>query len=118
MQEIWEETQRKATSAQERQRQQADQHRRKEDFNVGDQVYVTTKNWRMDRPGRKLVDQASRPYRIVKKVGHAYELELPDSIRVHPVFSPEKLRLAGRKEPLPGQVVDPPLPIVVNEEQE
>ena len=44
MQDIWEETQRKATSAQERQRQQVDSHRRKEDFNVGDRVYVTTKN--------------------------------------------------------------------------
>lgn len=118
MREIWEETQRRATSAQERQRQQADAHRRKEDFNVGDRVYVTSKNWRTDRPGRKLSDQASGPYRIVRKVGNAYELELPDSIRVHPVFAPEKLRLAARTEPLPGQVVDPPPPIVVNEEQE
>jgi hypothetical protein len=118
MQEIWEETQRKATHAQERQRQQANRHRRTEDFGVGDPVYVTTRNWKLDRPSRKLADQASGPYTVVEKVGNAYKLDLPDSIRVHPVFSAEKLRLAAKTEPLPGQVHDSKPPEVVNDETE
>lgn len=56
--------------------------------------------------------------RIIEKVGKAYRLQQPDSIRVHPVFAPEKLRRAARREPLSGQIIDPPAPVVVNEEEE
>lgn len=52
------------------------------------------------------------------KVGHAYRLDLPDSIRVHLVFSAEKLRLAAHTEPLPGQLQDPKPPEVVDDEPE
>jgi len=31
------------------------------------------------------------PYRILKKVGNLYRVELSDSIKAHPVFSPNKL---------------------------
>ncbi|EAW20693.1 uncharacterized protein NFIA_112170 [Aspergillus fischeri NRRL 181] len=66
-QEIWEETQQRATQAQERQRQQANRHRHREDFNVGDKVFVNTRNCRVDQPGRKLADQAAGAFEIVGK---------------------------------------------------
>lgn len=116
LQEIWEKTRQHATAVQERQRQQANRHRRQEDFGVGDMVYVTTRNWRIDQPGRKLANQSSGPFEIIEKVGHSYRLELPESIRVHPVFAPEKLRLAARTEPLPGQLADPTPPLEVDGE--
>jgi hypothetical protein len=56
----------------------------------------TTKHWKTHRPSRKLADQASGLYRIIERVEHAYRLHLPDSIRVHAVFAPEKLHLARR----------------------
>jgi hypothetical protein len=55
---------------------------------------------------------------VVEKVGNAYRLELPESIRVHPVFATEKLRLAARRSLLPGQVVNPAPPVTVNDEEE
>jgi hypothetical protein len=57
------------------------------------------------------------PYRILEKVGHSYRLDLPKSIRVHPVFSLDKLQKASNN-PLLGQHNNPPLPIQVNREDE
>jgi hypothetical protein len=56
-------------------------------------------------------------YRILEKVGHSYRLDLPQSIRVHPVFSPDKLQKASNN-PLLRQRNNPPLPIQVNGEDE
>ncbi|KAL2004646.1 hypothetical protein VTN00DRAFT_3382 [Thermoascus crustaceus] len=103
--------------AQDSQRRQADRHRRTADFEVGDSVWVSMKNWRTDQLSRKLDFQMAGPYHIIKKVGNAYRLDLPDSIHVHPVFSPDKLWKAATN-PLPGQIEDPPPPIEVNGEQE
>lgn len=52
------------------------------------------------------------PYTILSKEGHPYRLDLPDSMKVHKVFSPDKLRKAP-DNPVPSQKVDPPPPIVI-----
>jgi hypothetical protein len=79
---------------------------------------ITTKNWQLERPSRKLSDQWAGPYKILEKIGNAYHLDLPKTLKIHPVFAPEKLRKATRSEPLPGQTEDPPPPIEVDEEEE
>jgi hypothetical protein len=81
-------------------------------------VLVTTKNWRIGRRSRKLADLSSGPYEIIEQVGHAYRLNLPENLKVHPVFNPSKLRLATKTAPLTGQVEDLPPAEVIEDSQE
>lgn len=88
----WKVAQENMTRSQQRQAEQANKHRRPVDFGVGDKVWVTTRYWKCDRPSRKLSDQMSGPFEILRQRGHSYELKLPASFRVHPVFHANKLR--------------------------
>src|ERR1035437_2444543 len=80
--------------AQQKKERDVNRHRRDVDFGVGDMVFVTTKDWVTHRPSRKLDHQMAGPFKILEEVGSAFRLQLPSSIKVHPVFAPEKLRKA------------------------
>jgi hypothetical protein len=106
IQDIWSFAKENMKTAQERQSAQANKKRRPVNFQVGDHVYVTNEGWDTGRPGRKLGHQQEGPFLITRQVGHAFELELPEGVKVHPIFSPEKLRRASSTEPLRGQLED------------
>jgi len=104
--------------AQARQQENADCHRVPAPaFQPGDMVWVDGRNWRTERPSRKLENKHHGPYRILRTIGtHAYELDIPATIRKHRTF-PVSLLQAAAEDPLPGEVIPPPLPIIVEGEE-
>jgi len=72
-------------------KQQADKKRRDYVLEVGDWVYLRLHPYRQHslfrRAHQKLASRFFGPYQILKRVGAvAYELDLPDTARIHPVF--------------------------------
>ena len=103
--------------AQQRQSQQANKHRRKPDFNVGDHVYITRKGWATDRPSTKFDYQLAGPFKILEMKGHSYVVDLPEHMKMDNVFSADRLRKAAMN-PLPGQIEPPSPPTKINGEPE
>ena len=81
--------------AQERQRRYADQHRRGMSFVVGDRVLLSTEHLKVigDRRSAKLHSKYIGPFKVVRVVGsNAYELDLPPSMKIHPVLNISRLK--------------------------
>jgi len=92
--------------AQERQSSYANKKRREVLYEVGDFVYLDSKNIKLSTEGaRKLGHRFIGPYKILKRVGPvSYELQLTNDMKVHDVFHvsllrPYKSRGVGRKVP-------------------
>lgn len=81
------------------------------EFKVGDRVMLDTRNIKTTRPCKSLEHKNAGPYKIVRAIDdHAYELGLPESMKlIHPVFHPWFLHL-DKSKPLPGQRVKPSPP--------
>jgi hypothetical protein len=88
---------------------QANKRRRDLQFEVGDEVLLSTANIVIKTPGtQKLLPRFIGPFKVLQKVGKvAYKLQLPQSMsRVHPVFHVSLLS-AYRSD----GTVHPPAPI-------
>jgi len=90
------------------------------DYKPGDKVYLDASDIQTNRPSRKLSHRRLGPFPIVKRVGHgAYRLRLPPSMsRLHPVFNVVKLTPAPI-DPIEGRRPHPPpLPEIIDGEEE
>src|SRR5271155_4801219 len=77
--------------AQDRQAKYANQHKRHQVFKEGDQVLLSMCNINnpVDRnqPTKKLTNRFAGPYIITKVISTtAYKLDLPNTMKIHPVF--------------------------------
>jgi len=94
--ERYEEARAVLVKAQEEMKRQADRNRKEaEEYRVGDKVLISTKDFSIKlikRVTKKLTEKFIRPY-VVKKIvsENAVELELPMSLRIHPVVNVRRI---------------------------
>jgi hypothetical protein len=81
---------------QRRQKKYADRTRREVRFAVGDRVLLSTQHLKLigeRKRARKLTERYVGPYRVKRVVNaNAYELELPASLKIHPVINISHLK--------------------------
>jgi hypothetical protein len=89
-------------------------------YQVGDLVMVDARNIKTARPAKKLDWKNLGPFSIQKVVSpYSYRVELPDTMKIWPVFHTSLLRPAPSPElAIPGQIPAPPPPIIVEGETE
>ncbi|KAA8539824.1 hypothetical protein F0562_026516 [Nyssa sinensis] len=97
--------------SQHRMKQQADKHRSERVFTVGDWVYLKLQPFKQVslalRKNVKLAPKYFGPFQILQKLRPvAYKLDLPSSLRLHPVFHVSLLKPKLGQ----GTVVQPSLP--------
>ena len=72
---------------------------KREKYRVGDLVLLSTKNLKQQIKGRrskKLTKYFVRPYKIKRIISsNTIELELPSSIKIHPVVNVSRVQLYG-----------------------
>jgi hypothetical protein len=95
-------------------------NRKRKDVNyeVEEKVFLSTKNINTTRLSKKLDLKIIGPFKIIRKTGGSYELDLLELIkRKFSVFHSLLLRRAA-ENPLPGQIEQPePLIMIKGEEQ-
>jgi len=121
MKEIQEEAQTALRKAQGKMKKQADWHRGEvEEYKVGDMVLLSTKDlkWQMiSRRTNKLTERFIGPYRVKRIISSdAIELDLPSSVRIHPVVNVSRIR--RYRDQVKGQKVTPPPPVEIQEKME
>jgi hypothetical protein len=103
-------------AAQSRQKLFADQKRREVEYKVGDDLLLSTINFKLKHPGtRKLLPKWVGPFKVKERIGKvAYKLTLPDNLKMHNVFHVQLLK-PYRTD---GQVKPPPPPIEIDDSLE
>jgi hypothetical protein len=87
-------------------------------YSVGDKVWLATRNLETKHPSKNLNWKQIGPYTVMRIVSpYPYELDLPASMKVHPVFHVSLLSLAARN-PVPGQNQPPPPTVEVDGDEE
>ena len=86
-------------------------------YKIGDKVWLSAKDLKINRLARKLSERQLELFEIIKVVSpNAMKLKLPASYKIHDVINVSWLRLY--KEPTAGQRVTPPEPVKVEGQPE
>ena len=104
--------------AQDTQARYYDAKHKRIEFTVGDQVWLLSLNIKTKRPSKKLDWKRLSPYKVTECLGlQAYRLELPESMKIHPVFHVSLLE-PYKPSTIPGRTRPPPPPVVLDDELE
>ena len=110
------------TEAQDYQTKYANEHRRHQEFKVGDKVLLSSKHIQNPtdkrRPAQKLTPRFIGPYNVIGIVSPvAYKLELPNTLKIHPVFHVSLLKLY-KETPDEFTRPTPPPPVVISDTEQ
>ena len=87
-------------------------------YKIGDEVWLLRRHIQTTRPSSKLDFKRLGQFKIIKKISsHAYKLDLPASMKCHPVLHVSLLEPAA-SNPLAGQKQPAPPPIIVDDNVE
>lgn len=105
--------------AQQSYKEYADRHRKTHpDLQPGDKVWILKHNIKTKRPSNKLDHRRLGPFKVIKQVNPvAYELDLPETLKIHPVFHVSLLE-PSKPQSIPGRVLPPPPQIELEGQEE
>jgi len=87
-------------------------------FKAGDSVWLMRRHIKTARPSEKLDHKRLGPFKITEQIGRAaFRLQLPASMRIHPVFHVSLLEPVHQND-IPGRVQDPAPPVIVDGHEE
>jgi hypothetical protein len=87
-------------------------------FKENDLVWLSMRNIKTTRPSAKFDYRHTGPFRITKKISElTFKLELPDTMKIHPVFHVSLLS-PYHADQNPQRKLQPPKPVIVNGEIE
>ena len=88
------------------------------DLPAGTKVWLRCAHMATQRPSSKLDHTRLGPFEIIGKVGtRAYKLQLPPTMKIHPVFHVSLLEPA-HQDTIPGRTREPSPPVVVSNNEE
>jgi hypothetical protein len=87
-------------------------------FVTGDKVWLDAHHLHIKTPFRKLSPRRYRPYKVLKRMSPVtYHIQLPGTMRIHPVFHVDLLIPHHETEAYGEQYTQPP-PVLIDGEQE
>ena len=111
--------------AQVQQTRYANEKRREESFEIDEMVLLSSRHITLrqlsNQPSKKLQNKFLGPFKIIAKISAvAYKLELPSTMKIHPVFHVSLLKryTPNNDDLFPDRQVIPPTPILVNDTEE
>ena len=86
MQLLWKYAQKSLTKAQTSQSNQANKYWKEISYDIGDKIWLSTKNISTDRLSKKLDHKIIGFFDIIEKKSISLELQLPQAMKIHNVF--------------------------------